>query len=119
MPELSTTAHEADATRRGSRVAARFAAFILLAFVIGWIIDGIARELDRSGHPAGFLRGIIQGALMPASMPNLLIGRDVTIYSVNNNGVLYKLGYTMGVNGCGALFFGVLYWRLKRWRQRK
>lgn len=119
MPELSTTADETGVTRQGPRIAARFAAFVLLAFTIGWIIDAIAKDLDRSGRPAGFARGIIQGALMPASMPNLLIGRDVTIYSTNNNGVLYKLGYTMGVNACGALFFGVFYWRLKRWRQRR
>jgi hypothetical protein len=119
MPQLSTTAQETDLPRRGSRIAVRFAVFILLAFIIGWMIESVAKELDRTGRPAGFTRGVIQGALMPASMPNLLIGRDVTIYSANNNGVLYKLGYTMGVNACGALFFGFFYWRLKRWRQRR
>jgi len=50
-------------------------------------------------------------------MPNLLVGRDVTIYSAHNTGVSYKLGYTAGVNGCGALFFGFLFWRLDRWRK--
>jgi hypothetical protein len=52
------------------------------------------------------------------AMPNLLVGRDVVIYSANNAGVPYKLGYTVGVNACGALFFGFLYWRILRWRRR-
>ena len=53
---------------------------------------------------------------MPMSMPNLLAGQDITIYSQNNTGVSYKLGYTAGVNGCGAIFFGVFFWRVNRWK---
>ncbi|HYT59465.1 MAG TPA: hypothetical protein VEL06_04805 [Haliangiales bacterium] len=99
---------------------ARLASIILLAFVIGWTLNRVALQLERSHRPAGFVRGLVQGALMPASMPNLLIGHDVVIYAENNNnGVFYKLGYTMGVNGCGAVFFGMFYWRLKRWRNRQ
>jgi len=97
----------------------RLAAILLLAFAIGWTLNRVAQQLDRSDRPAGFMRGLVQGALMPASMPNLLIGHDVVIYAEkNNNGVFYKLGYTMGVNACGAIFFGIFYWRLKRWRRR-
>jgi hypothetical protein len=97
----------------------RLAAVLLLAFAIGWTLNRVAQQLDRSNQPAGFVRGLVQGALMPASMPNLLIGHDVAIYAEkNNNGVFYKLGYTMGVNACGAIFFGLFYWRLKRWRRR-
>ena len=55
---------------------------------------------------------------MPMAMPNLLVGRDVSIYSTRNTGLKYKLGYTVGVNGCGAIFFGVLFWRFSRWRKR-
>jgi len=99
---------------------ARLAAIILLAFAIGWTLNRVAQQLDRNNRPAGFVRGLVQGALMPASMPNLLIGHDVAIYAEkNNNGVFYKLGYTMGVNACGAIFFGLFYWRLKRWRRRQ
>ena len=47
-------------------------------------------------------RGVLHGALMPLAWPNLLLGRDVTIYATDNTGRLYKLGYTLGVNGCGA-----------------
>ena len=97
----------------------RLATILLLAFVIGWILNRVSQQLSQNHRPAGFVRGLVQGALMPASMPNLLIGHDVVIYAVNNNGVFYKLGYTMGVNACGALFFGMFYWRMKRWRHRQ
>jgi hypothetical protein len=33
------------------------------------------------------------------------------------HGVGYKLGYTTGVNVCGAIFFGFFFWRLNRWRK--
>ncbi len=74
--------------------------------------------MERSARPAGLARGLVQGALMPMSMPNLLFGNDVTIYSINNTGLTYKIGYTAGVNGCGALFFGLFFWRVGRWRKR-
>ena len=54
---------------------------------------------------------------MPMALPNLLIGNDVTIYSARNTGLPYKLGYTVGVNMCGALFFGVFFVRLSQWRK--
>jgi hypothetical protein len=120
IPETATTSPPATALPgRGINVVARIATFLLVAFLIGALLDGLARRLDRSMQPAGFVRGLIQGALMPAAMPNLLLGRDIVIYSPNNTGVTYKLGYTLGVNVCGALFFGLFYWRLKRWRDRR
>ena len=54
---------------------------------------------------------------MPMSMPNLLVGKDVSIYAANNTGLTYKLGYTAGVNGCGAIFFGFFFWRVRKWKQ--
>jgi hypothetical protein len=61
---------------------------------------------------------MLHGALMPGAMPMLLLGKDVVIYASNNDGRLYKLGYTFGVNACGAVFFGGFYWRLNRWRKK-
>jgi len=55
---------------------------------------------------------------MPCALPNLLVGNDVAIYAENNTGRTYKLGYTVGVNGCGAIFFGIFFWRVNRWRKR-
>ena len=104
--------------RRPFRVAWRIVSIVLLAFFIGWVLNQAALRLERDARPAGFARGVLQGALMPAALPNLLVGYDVAIYATHNNGVFYKLGYTMGVNACGALFFGMFYWRLNRWRKR-
>lgn len=101
------------------RILARVLMFLVLAFAIGAVLNRVALTLQKSSRPAGFGRGMLQGALMPMALPNLLVGRDITIYSQNNTGVKYKLGYTAGVNACGAVFFGVLYWRVSRWRPRK
>src|SRR5579859_1968375 len=103
---------KAGATRRWGIVLARLVIVLLVAFSIGAVLNRVSAGLDNNARPAGFSRGVLQGALMPMAMPNLLVGRDVTIYSPRNTGVAYKLGYTVGVNGCGAVFFGFLFWRL-------
>ena len=91
-------------------MALRFGAVLLLAYAIGGVLNHISASLQHDPKPAGFSRGVLQGALMPLAMPTLLVGRDVIIYAQNNNGVPYKLGYTAGVNGCGVVFFGMLFW---------
>lgn len=100
------------------RMPLRLAVIILVAMCLGTIPSRLSTLLDRQSRPAGFAMGMLQGAVMPMALPNLVLGRDVPIYSDNNTGVLYKLGYTSGVNVCGALFFGFLFWRLNRWRAR-
>lgn len=95
----------------------RAASFLLVATLIGGVLNRVAASMERNARPAGFGRGIVQGALMPMSLPNLLAGRDITIYSANNTGVPYKIGYTTGVNACGALFFGLVFWRFSRLRR--
>ncbi|HKI69898.1 MAG TPA: hypothetical protein VKA67_09940, partial [Verrucomicrobiae bacterium] len=85
---------------------------------IGLAVRHVLGKLDRGKGPAGFGRGVVQGALMPCALPNLLVGNDVVIYAQKNTGLSYKLGYTVGVNACGALFFGFFFWRLNRWRRQ-
>ncbi len=92
---------------------------LLLATAIGWGLKRIGTRINESASPAGFVKGVVQGALMPCALPNLLVGYDVPIYAGQNTGRMYKLGYTVGVNGCGAIFFGAFYWRLTRWKKRK
>jgi len=99
-------------------VLARTIGVLLAACVIGYGMRHAAAAIERRPGPAGFARGLLQGALMPAALPNLLVGQNITIYSGNNNGVPYKLGYTCGVNTCGAVFFGLFFLRLSRWRRR-
>jgi hypothetical protein len=100
------------------RVTLRILSILAVAIVLGFVMRHASAALERSSRPAGFLRGMFQGALMPAALPNLLVGNDVIIYAQNNTGVTYKLGYTFGVNACGAIFFGIFFWRLNRWRKR-
>ncbi len=102
---------------RWRKFVRRFASFLILATLISWTLSRTSISLERSPRPAGFIRGMLQGALMPMALPNLLIGNDVTIYSARNTGLPYKLGYTVGVNMCGALFFGVFFVRLSQWRR--
>ncbi len=117
-PDEAMNERKDSSARRFRLVATRVAMYLILAFAIGAVLNRVAASLERSAHPAGFRRGMLQGALMPMALPNLLVGRDVMIYSQLNTGVKYKLGYTAGVNACGALFFGVLYWRISQWRSR-
>jgi hypothetical protein len=60
---------------------------------------------------------MVQGALMPLALPNLLAGNDVAIYAGNNTGRTYKLGYALGVNLCGLVFFGFFFWRVAKWKK--
>ena len=105
------------ATRPWWRIPARVLMVLLAATIIGWALHHISAVLERDPRPAGFVRGVLQGALMPMSVPNLLVGNDLTIYAQSNTGLTYKLGYASGVNACGALFFGLFYWRVIRWRK--
>jgi hypothetical protein len=114
---MTVTQVKVPPARRWQQIAVRVACFLLFAALIGGILNRVAASLGQDSHPAGFARGMVQGALMPMSLPNLLVGRDITIYSLNNTGVSYKLGYTTGVNACGAIFFGVVFWRFSKLRR--
>lgn len=100
------------------RVLRSIVLILCLGLVIGWTLNKAAAVLEQRREPAGFFHGVIQGALMPIAMPNLAIGKDVTIYATNNTGRTYKLGYTVGVNGCGLIFFGCFFWRLRKIKLR-
>lgn len=109
--------------RTVGRFFLRLAVVLAVALAVGTVLNrvtgSVEAEENRAGaEPAGFRRGVLQGALMPLALPNLLVGRDVTIYAPHNTGRTYKLGYTVGVNGCGAIFFGLLFWRLHRLRKQ-
>ena len=108
-----------SAARRLGKIASRVVAVLLFAAAIGWVLNQVSLRIERSTQPAGFGRGMLQGVMMPMSLPNLLVGKDVAIYSTNNTGVPYKLGYTAGVNSAGAVFFGFFFWRVSKMRKAK
>jgi hypothetical protein len=103
--------------KRLVRLAISIACIFAIAVIVGAALNRAAAALERSGKEAGFCQGMLQGALMPMAMPSLLVGRDVTIYAESNTGRSYKLGYTAGVNACGAIFFGYAFWRWKRLKE--
>ncbi|HAV61244.1 MAG TPA: hypothetical protein DCY13_02645 [Verrucomicrobiales bacterium] len=87
------------------------------AFTFTWLLRVSDRSLQRRGEPAGFPLGVLHGICMPAALPHLLLGADVPIYAGENTGRTYKLGYAVGVNSCGLVFFGSFYWRFNRMRR--
>jgi hypothetical protein len=114
IDNLSTASKPATARRR---ILKRILTFLIVAACVGFFMRHMSGALSKNTAPAGFRQGMLQGALMPCALPNLLVGNDVTIYAINNTGVPYKLGYTCGVNGCGAIFFGLFFWRISRWKK--
>jgi hypothetical protein len=92
---------------------------VLVALVAAGVVRGLSTWMRYDGQrtePAGFGRGVLHGAAMPLAWPGLLAGHDAVIYAEFNTGRTYKLGYTSGVNLCGALFFGLMYRRVSRLR---
>ena len=101
-----------------ARIFLRLVSIVATASLVGWLLNGSAVKTESpDGNPAGFKLGMMHGAMMPCAMPNLMMGKDVVIYAPRNNGRMYKLGYTVGVNACGAFFFGLFFWRVNRLRK--
>jgi hypothetical protein len=98
------------------KILRHIAILVVLGAIIGLILHHVAANAHTLNAPAGFGAGLLHGALMPLALPNLLVGDDVSIYAAENTGRLYKLGYTLGVNSCGLLFFGLFFWRVTKWR---
>jgi len=87
---------------------------LAFALAVGFGLRRLGLVLERRSGRAGFVQGVFQGATMPMAMPTLVLGYDVAIYATENNGPPYKLGYTLGVTGCGAFFFGTVYSKFAR-----
>ena len=94
--------------------AIKIAALVLMSLALGF---GYSRAAPRTYAPervAGFFTGMMHGALMPAALPTLVFGKDLPIYATNNTGRGYNIGFILGLNTCGTLFFGVAFWHPKR-----
>ncbi|HXC36355.1 MAG TPA: hypothetical protein VNV43_10800 [Candidatus Acidoferrales bacterium] len=89
------------------KFAAMTALTIGLALLQGWA----APRFYKPDRTADFNMGLLEGALMPAALPGLLAGHDLPIYAPNNSGRGYNIGYILGINTCGTLFFGIAFWR--------
>lgn len=116
MPPPEQAAASKWSFKRIGRLIVRLALIVVVTWGWGWVLNKSATSNARS-EPAGFGRGMLHGALMPGAMPSLALGKDVVIFAPHNNGRLYKLGYTFGVNACGAFFFGTFFYRLRKLNQ--
>lgn len=83
----------------------------VVTVVFGWLYGWASPWAFPKKRVAGFGYGLLHGAMMPLSLPALVIGRDVRIYDDDNSGRIYKIGYICGVNICGLVFIGPLFWR--------
>ena len=95
----------------------RLAFLALFGLLLGLGQDWMASRYYGPERVAGFHLGLIQGALMPAALPALLMGKDVAIYASANEGRRYKIGYILGINLCGTLFFGFAFLPLPKSRK--
>ncbi|HUB86892.1 MAG TPA: hypothetical protein VMB22_03300 [Verrucomicrobiae bacterium] len=80
---------------------------LVLCFSQSWA----STRFYQPDYVAGFPTGLLEGALMPAALPGLLSGKDVPIYAPNNLGRPYKIGFILGLNGCGTFFFWLVFWQ--------
>jgi hypothetical protein len=86
----------------------------LAGVLMGWLYAWGAPLIYRPQSTPGFWPGCAHGALMPMALPSLLMQKDVPIYAAVNQGRNYKIGYIAGINGCGFVVFGMLFWKPQR-----
>lgn len=92
-----------------SRWLRKAVSLVVAGLVFGWVYSWAAPRLYRPEVKAGFWPGALHGALMPVALPSLVMGKDVPIFTANNTGRPYKLGYIAGINLCGLVFFGLAF----------
>lgn len=111
MPAEIIAVPESKTRARIKFILRKAATIIVVTVVFGWLYGWAAPWAFASKQPAGFAYGMLHGAMMPLSLPSLVVGRDVPIYAPENIGRIYKIGYICGVNICGIIFIGPIFWR--------
>ena len=110
--KMQTTQASAGKWQRLAGIIVRKAVMIaVVTLVFGWLYSWATPRAYPTDRSAGFGYGLLHGAFMPLSLPSLVIGHDVRIYDDNNQGRIYKIGYICGVNICGLVFIGPIFWR--------
>jgi len=96
------------------QIRIKVAILVLLGLILGFGQGWVATRFYSPEIRAGFHLGLVQGTLMPTALPGLLMGKDLPIYAPNNTGRTYKIGFLIGINFCGTLFFGIGFWPMRR-----
>ena len=81
---------------------------------LGFTYEWASSRYYRADYVAGIPAGFLEGAVMPAALPGLLMGHDTPIYAPNNLGRPYNIGFILGLNISGTIFFGVAFWQPRR-----
>jgi len=121
MPMADVIASEAPKRTTHSKIKEWALKFILLTaftMALGLAQGWAASRTYQSDYPAGFHTGVLHGILMPAALPGLLLGQNLKIYAPNNSGRPYNIGYILGINGCGTVFFGIAFWQRQAKQKR-
>ncbi|MGH8024216.1 MAG: hypothetical protein ACRED1_11575 [Limisphaerales bacterium] len=100
-------------------ILAKFAGMTALTIALVLLQAWAAPRFYKADRIAGFGTGVLEGALMPAALPGLIMGHDLPIYAPNNSGRSYNIGYILGINASGTLFFGVAFWRPQGFKLRR
>lgn len=80
----------------------KYIKYILLIFILVPML-GCApetsphRETCITSNPSGFMDGIANGVGLPLSMFLSLLTDEVSIYSYDNNGAPYDIGFFLGI----------------------
>lgn len=61
------------------------------------MMSGCAEGSDASGDPQGFLAGLAHGLLAVVTLIIKVFVPDIIVYSMNNSGWWYDLGFMIGV----------------------
>jgi hypothetical protein len=99
---------------KAKEITAKIIILVVLGAMLGFAQAWASSRSYKPNHVAGFQLGVLHGILMPAALPGLLMGNDFPIYAPNNSGRLYNIGYLLGVNTCGTLFFGITFRQPRR-----
>jgi hypothetical protein len=113
IPEIAAPAQHSTKKIIIIKIIVLTAISLALGFTQSWA----SSRFYKPDYVAGFRTGLLEGALMPAALPGLVMGHDLPIYAPNNLGPPYKIGYILGLNTCGTLFFGIAFFQPRRRRR--
>jgi hypothetical protein len=113
IPALDQNAASTSSPKWGYKVI-KIIALTLFSLALGFGYDRAAPRTYGPERVAGFFTGMMHGALMPAALPTLVFGKALPIYAQNNVGRGYNIGFILGLNTCGTLFFGIAFWHPRR-----
>jgi hypothetical protein len=115
-PAQAATSTVPDRLSQKKVIIIKIVAMTAIALGLGFFHAWASTRYYQPDYVAGFGTGMMEGAVMPAALPGLMGGKDLPIYAPNNLGRPYKIGFILGLNTSGSVFFGVAFWQPRRRR---